>query len=88
MTPTQVELGNFNKPSPETESKEDAKSVNMGQFLKEVRTEFSKISWPSREQVAREFFSVLFLVCMLTGIIFLIDKTIDVLTGVFSGRPY
>ena len=88
MSPTQVELGNFNKPSPEAESKEEGKPLNIRQFLKEVRDEFLKISWPSRDQVTREFFSVLFLVTVLTGIIFLFDKILEFVAGFFSGRLF
>ena len=88
MSPTQIELGNYSNSSKDVGNKEEAQSVNIGQFLQEVRTEFLKISWPSREQVAREFFSVLFLVLILTGIIFLIDKAIEIATGFFSGRLY
>ena len=88
MSPTQIELGNFNKPTPEAENREESKSVNLRQFLKEVREEFAKITWPSREQTVTEFFSVVFLVVVLTGIIFLFDKAFEVLAGFFSGRLF
>ena len=72
----------------EQEEKTEAKveSVNIALFLREVRTEFSKISWPSREQVTREFFAVLILVSFLTGVIFLIDKAFGIVSGFFTGR--
>ena len=62
-------------------------SFNLLTFFKEVRSEFLKISWPSKEQVTREFFSVILLVSILTGIIFIIDKTLGVIVSFFSGRP-
>ena len=63
-----------------------AASVNILTFLKEVRTEFLKISWPSKEQVSREFFSVILLVAVLAGIIFLIDRGLSLILNFFSGR--
>lgn len=39
------------------------------QFLKEVNVERRKISWPGREQVIRETWSVLFLVAIITGLV-------------------
>ena len=62
-----------------------AESFNLFTYLREVRTEFSKISWPSREQVTREFFSVLLLVSFLTGIIFLVDKALGIVVNFFTG---
>lgn len=63
-------------------------SVTPKQFLKEVRAEFVKITWPSREQVTREFFSVILLVAFLTGIILMIDKVYEFIVNFFSGRIY
>lgn len=87
MSPTQVELGKYTKPMEEAQ-KEEAKRVSIAQFLREVRTEFTKISWPSRDQAIREFFAVLVLVSVITGIIFLIDKVLGVITNIFMGRLY
>jgi preprotein translocase SecE subunit len=42
---------------------------NIFQFLKEVNIERRKISWPAREQVIRETYSVLFLVAVITGLV-------------------
>lgn len=87
MSPTQVELGKYAKPMEEAQ-KETTKQISIAQFLKEVRIEFTKISWPSKEQAIREFFAVLVLVSILTGIIFLIDKILGVITNIFMGRFY
>lgn len=84
MTPTQIELGNYGKPT-ENAEKEQSKVVTIAQFLREVRTEFSKITWPSKDQTTREFFSVLILVSILTGIIFIIDKGLSMFLNLFSG---
>ena len=58
---------------------------NISSFLQEVKVEFLKISWPSREQVSREFFSVIVLVAFLTGIIYLIDKLFGAVVSFFTG---
>lgn len=84
MSPTQIELGNYDKPAQSPE-KEDVKAVNIPEFLREVKTEFAKITWPSKEQTVREFFSVILLVSILTGIIFLIDKGLSFVLNIFSG---
>lgn len=39
---------------------------NFRQFVKEVFVEFGKISWPGRQQVIKETWSVLFLVTVIT----------------------
>ncbi len=85
MSPTQIELGNYNNPPSKIENNEEPKAVSIVQFLKEVRTEFLKISWPSREQVMREFISVVLLVFVLTGIIFLLDKVFEFVVNFFNG---
>ena len=65
-----------------------AQPFSLFQFLREVRTEYIRITWPSREQIAREFFSVLFLVFLITGIIFLLDKVFEVVAAFFTGRLF
>ena len=63
-----------------------AEPVNPIEFMGEVRTEFTKITWPSREQVTGEFFSVLILVAFLTSIIFILDKAFEFVVNFFTGR--
>ena len=65
-----------------------APSTTPVTYFKEVREEFSKISWPSREQVTREFFSVILLVSVLTLVIFMIDKILGTTLDFFSGRLF
>ena len=84
MSPTQVELGNYNKPPSDAKADEESKRVKIAQFLQEVKSEFLKISWPSKEQVTREFFSVILLVSILTGIIFTIDKAFEYVGNFFT----
>lgn len=65
-----------------------AKPVSLAQFLREVRAEFLKISWPSREQAVREFFSVVLMVAALTGIIYIIDKVFGFVVNFFKGELF
>ena len=65
-----------------------AEPFNPMKFLQEVRVEFSKITWPSREQVTREFISVVLLVFVITGIIFLLDKIFEIIVNFFNGRLF
>ena len=86
--PTQIELGVPRKPEPQKEVQGEGKSFNFLEFLKEVKAEFLKVSWPSKEQVINEFFSVLVLVTLLTGIIFLLDKVFAIMVGFFTGNLF
>ena len=76
------------EPQQYEEAEVKAEPFNLVQFIKEVRTEFLKITWPSREQVVREFFSVVLLVFLITGIIFLIDKVFEFIVNFFTGRLF
>lgn len=70
----------------EAKTKAEGSEFSLPQYLGEVRTEFNKISWPSKEQVTREFASVLILVSILTGIIFVLDKAFGVISNYFMGK--
>ncbi len=72
----------------EQKAEAESKPFNTLEFLKEVRTEFSKITWPSRDQITKEFISVLLLVFVITGIIFLLDKIFEVIVNFFNGRLF
>ena len=65
-----------------------AEPFNLMKFLQEVRIEFTKITWPSREQVTREFISVVLLVFVIMGIIFLLDKIFEFVVNFFNGRLF
>lgn len=70
------------------EKAEIKKPLKLTEYLKEVREEFLKIVWPSKDQVTREFFAVILLVLVLTGIIFLIDKVFGIILNFFTGRAF
>ena len=76
------------KPEAQKEPQAEGKPFNFLEFLKEVKAEFLKVSWPSKDQVVNEFFSVLILVSLLTGIIFLIDKIFAIIVGFFTGNLF
>ena len=72
----------------EEKAETSAEQFNLMKFLQEVRAEFLKIIWPSRDQVTREFFSVILLVFVITGIIFLLDKVFEFIVNFFNGRLF
>ena len=84
---TQTEVGMDNKKE-EVKVGEKTESFNLREYLSEVRAEFTKITWPSREQIMTEFISVLILVSILTGIIYLIDKLFSAIVNFFTGRIF
>ncbi len=62
-----------------------APKLNIMEFLQEVKTEFLKISWPSKDQISKEFFSVILLVTFLTSIIYILDKCFEAIVNFFTG---
>lgn len=70
----------------EAKTKAEDSKFSLPQYLGEVRTEYNKITWPSKEQVSREFISVLILVSILTGIIYVLDKVFEVISNYFMGK--
>ena len=70
----------------EAKTKAEDSKFSLPQYLGEVRTEYNKISWPSKEQVTREFVSVLILVSILTSIIYVLDKVFEVISNYFMGK--
>jgi preprotein translocase subunit SecE len=67
-------------------NKPQGEKVSPIKFLKEVKTEFFKISWPTKDQVSKEFISVIILVAILTGSIYVIDKIFEVIANYFMGK--
>ena len=47
--------------------------VGPAQFVREVRGELRKVAWPTRDEVARYSFIVLFTLVILTALIFGLD---------------
>ena len=70
----------------EAKTKAEGSKFSLPQYLGEVRTEYNKITWPSKEQVSREFVSVLIWVTILTGIIYVLDKVFEVISNYFMGK--
>lgn len=70
----------------EANSKPQGEKFSPIKFLNEVKTEFYKISWPTKDQVSREFLSVIVLVTVLTGSIYVIDKFFEVIANYFMGK--
>jgi len=75
-----------NKPKEQKGKEENASLIqqlaDLRQFLKEVGIEFRKISWPEGRQVARETWSVLFLVAIITLMVLGFDWILQ--NGVFG----
>jgi preprotein translocase SecE subunit len=66
--------GGGGKPSSEADSAELFTNWSeFIQFLKETYIEFRKISWPGRQQVLQETWSVIVLVSLLTGLVLCFD---------------
>ena len=72
----------------EEKAEAKAQSVSFTKFLGEIKEEFFKISWPSRDQVTKEFFSVLVLVFVITSVIFVLDKIFGFVVNFFTGRLF
>ena len=57
----------------------------LPQYLRGVRSEFLKITWPTKEQVKNEFIAVIIIVAIITVAIFFIDLGIDDLINFIKG---
>lgn len=67
----------YAKPKKKDQESELGESIkDVRQFLKEVGIEFRKITWPGRRQVIQETWSVLFLVTLITVMVFAFDKVL------------
>ena len=55
-------------------------------YLKGVRSEWGKITWPERSQIVGETFIVLGVVFFFTLLVFLLDKAFQVLLGLIPSR--
>ncbi len=54
-----------------------ATKESLPDYIEGVKSEFKQIEWPSKEQVYKEFFTVLVIVAAITAIIFVIDLGLD-----------
>ncbi len=55
------------------------------QFFKEVRVEFSKVSWPSREELVQSTIIVIVVSLMVAAFIGLVDQILNRLVGLVLG---
>lgn len=60
--------------SPAAASVASRKQVSVLKFLREVRGELRRVSWPSRTEVASYSVVVLVAVVLLTTLVFLLDQ--------------
>ncbi len=54
-----------------------ATKESLGDYVRGVRSEFKQIEWPNRQQVYKEFFTVLLIVTAITAAIYMIDLGLD-----------
>lgn len=83
--PTQIELGAKNNNGDKASDK-IVEPFKLKEFLREVKTEFLKISWPSKEQVSVEFLAVIILVIVITGIVYVFDILFGYISKFFMGQ--
>ncbi len=54
-----------------------ATKESLPDYIEGVQSEFKRIEWPSREQLYKEFFTVIVIVAAITAIIYMIDLGLD-----------
>lgn len=68
------------------QSRPKEERTSPGQFLKEVRAELRKVSWPTRDEVINYSLIVLVLVTVLTSLIGILDYGIGEAVLALFGR--
>lgn len=63
----------------EAKTEEPGKKLSLPRYLSEVRQEFARISWPTRNQVLRESLVVVAMVTLITLFVFLLDTLFNLL---------
>lgn len=56
---------------------EEIKPFNLGQFLKEVRQEANKVTWPSRKETGVTTGMVIWMVIIASLFLFLVDFAVQ-----------
>lgn len=56
------------------------------QFIKDVRGEFTKVSWPSREELIQSTMVVMVVSLIVTAFIGMVDRILSVSITYFLGR--
>lgn len=59
--------------------------AKLGQFLKEVRLEMKKITWPTHKESFKKFMLVLVVVVVCAAVLFGFDRLLLLLAGVIAG---
>ena len=54
-------------------------------YVQGVKTEFKKISWPTREQAFSELLTVIVIVALITVLVFALDIGLDKVINTFRG---
>ena len=57
----------------------------LGEYIKGVKFEFKKITWPDKEQIQNEFFAVVVIVAIITVIVYGIDIGLDKVVAMIKG---
>lgn len=57
----------------------------VGEYIREVRSETGKVSWPSRAETRQATVVVLVAVALLTAVIFVMDQVFVFLIGLLFG---
>ena len=63
-----------------------ATKESLPDYIEGVKSEFKKIEWPSKDQVYKEFFTVLIIVAIISAAIFMIDLGLDSLIKPLTGK--
>ena len=59
--------------------------AKLGQFLKEVRLEMKKITWPTHRESFKKFMLVIVTVVVCAAVLYGFDRLLLLLAGVIAG---
>ena len=57
----------------------------LKEYFQGVKTEFKKITWPNKEQIQNEFFTVIVIVTIIAMIVYGIDLGLDKIISIIKG---
>lgn len=49
----------------------------LPEYIEGIKSEYKRITWPSKEQVQSEFVTVLVIVAIITGLVYFIDLGLE-----------
>jgi preprotein translocase subunit SecE len=58
----------------------------IGDYFRGVKTEFSKIEWPTKEQLRVEFIAVIVIAAIISLVVFAIDIGLDKVIATIKGK--